>query len=210
MRRQCQRLAATAPQRPVKPAVPSELAGRPQGKQRRPGAASSPLTPGCGAGGCPCSRLPPSRLAPGRGKRGTGGRGGTTEGPGTDGEKLSTCGDGRGLPARPPPPGGPLGLSPGRAGPPAPLGGGSAAGRRGVREQNESPPSLPGQCWVPLASRVRSVLLNLCVSVNLLAASFVFTGFKAFQAPLGEDGAERLPRGVSRVLGGSCFLKRCC
>lgn len=43
--------------------------------------------------------------------------------------------------------------------------------------------------------------------VNLLAAPFVFTGFKAFRAPLGEDGAERLPRGVRRVLGGGVCVR---
>lgn len=77
MRHQCQRLAATAPQRPVKPAVPSELRGGLQSKQRLTGA----LTPGCG--GVPCCRLPRSRLTPRRGKRGTGGGGGLAEGQGT-------------------------------------------------------------------------------------------------------------------------------
>lgn len=77
---QCLRLATTTPQRPIKPATPSELPGGLQSKQHLPGVSSS-LSPGCGR--VPCPWLPCSRLTPRRGNRGTGGGGGPAEGQGT-------------------------------------------------------------------------------------------------------------------------------
>lgn len=106
MRYQCLRLAASAPQRPVKLAVPPELPGE---LQRAVTTRSRRQSPYDGLRGVPCSRLPRSRLIPRRGKSRTGGRG--TDG----GEKLGTFGAIQGLPAWPKSTGGASGETPGRA-----------------------------------------------------------------------------------------------
>lgn len=206
MSHQRQRRPPTARLRPVKSQVPSELPRGPVSKQRLPGAASSLPTPDCGR--VPCLRLPRSPLAPlpphpapwpapgGRQRRPGGGA--------TDGKKLSTCGAMRGLLAGPDPRAAflmwPRGSRDPRL-PPAPLGGISAARRWGHKIHL---PRLQAGL-VSFASRGCSALFNLCASVNLLAPSFVFTGFKAFQAPLEEDGAERLPHGVRHAPGAGAW-----
>lgn len=110
MHYQCLRLAASAPQRPVKLAVPPEL---PAGLRSAAITRSCRQSPYDRLRGIPCSRLLRSRLIPRRGKSGTGGRGAD------DGEKLDTCGAIQGLPAWPKSTGGTSGVPPGRAGHPA-------------------------------------------------------------------------------------------
>jgi len=143
------------------------------------------------------------RLAPGRTAPGPTAAPPRPRGAGGGGAVLRARGAVQGLPGRPKSPGPP------RAPPP---------GQRGVSEQNIHIyiyAYIPGgQCWVSPASRGCTAPCNPRVSVNLLAAPFVFAGFEATRAPLA--GADELPRGASRVLGreggveGPRFLKRRC